>query len=346
MIHAVAVFDTLAFAATMGALILIICRWKAAFARDVRMLIGMAVAMTLLRNLSNVLEWAEITARFDPVEDYVEILLPMMWGFVVYALLQDLDNRERMELNRSLALKNKELQSVVYIASHDLRSPLVNIRGFSHELACSCTQLGELLDGRLDEQTRQKIKAIVGEDVAEALKFINAGAENMERITDGLLKLSRAGTEEIAIRPLNMNELILCIRQAVSFQIEQKNVAFTLADLPPCLGDESQIAQVFANLIDNALKYLQDGRPGHIAVTGWSEGDRVVYCVRDNGIGIDPRDCEKVFEVFCRLHPDKSAGEGLGLNIVSRILERHGGAIRLESEPGRGTAFYVVLPKP
>ena len=347
MNYVIALIDVFGFVATIAALIFWIRGLKTPLARDVRIIIMLAVAATLVRNLANVLEWSHITFSFDPIEDNIELLLPIFWGFVVYAFLQDLDRKARADLNHALAMKNKELQSVVYIASHDLRSPLVNIRGFSNELAAGCARLKELLERpHPDENIRDQIKVILSQELPESLGFIESGVTSMDRIIDGLLRLSRAGSEEVEIRPLDLNRLVLSIRQAVNFQIEQKNTVFTLGDLPPCMGDENQIAQVFSNLIDNALKYLDETRPGQITVTGWYEHDRAVYCVKDNGIGIAPADHEKVFEVFCRLRPDRSApGEGLGLNIVSRILERHNGSIRLESELGRGSAFYVSLPK-
>jgi len=346
-VTALSIVDALALLATLAAALFIALAWKN-IPRDVAVLFTMILVVVLYRNLSNLLESAAITNALDTLEDNAEVFLPVFWGFLLYALGQQVDKKARADLTASLAMRNQELQSIVYVASHDLRSPLVNVRGFSNELASSCSQLAELLDNPdPDEETRTRIAAILKEEIPECLGFIEAGAGSMDRIIDGLLKLSRAGAEEIDIHPLDMNHLILGIRQALSYQIEQKHAAFTLGDLPPCLGDESQVAQLFSNLIDNAIKYLDNRRPGRIAVTGWQELDRAVYCVTDNGIGIAPEDHEKVFGVFCRLHPDKpTPGEGLGLNIVSRILERHHGTIRLESKPGQGAAFYVSLPRP
>ncbi len=343
----VAVIDSIALFATLATVVVIARGWKCRLRRDVKVLFVLVVAMVLFRNFSNVLEWYRITAALDPLEDHTEILLPILWGFVLYAFLQSMADEARTKLNRSLAAKNKELEDLVYIASHDLRSPLVNICGFSGELASSCRQLAAILDKvTMDEENRRQITALLKEDIPEFLRFIEAGTESMERAVDGLLRLSRAGTEEIRIEKLNMNRLIDQIRQSLAFQIQEKDVSFDVDDLPNCLGDENQISQVFSNLIDNALKYLDPDRRGAIGVSGILEDDEFVYRVCDNGMGIPTENHDKVFEIFHRLDPDGCvAGEGLGLTIVSRMLDRHNGSIRVESEPGSGTTFYVHLPQ-
>ena len=115
-------------------------------------------------------------------------------------------------------------------------------------------------------------------------------------------------------------------------------------DLPPCYGDEAQINQVFSNLLGNALKFLDPKRRGVIRISGRAEKEQVVYCVEDNGIGIAEKDKDAIFEIFRKLNPDDKRGEGLGLVIVSKILDRHGGKVWVESEPGKGSKFFVSLP--
>jgi signal transduction histidine kinase len=114
--------------------------------------------------------------------------------------------------------------------------------------------------------------------------------------------------------------------------------------LPPCIGDRSQIDQVFSNLIDNALKYLDPSRPGLILITGHKNHKQVIYCVKDNGIGIAPEHHEKIFDIFHQITPSESKGEGLGLSIVQKIIERHEGKIWIKSEPGKGSNFFLSLP--
>ena len=131
----------------------------------------------------------------------------------------------------------------------------------------------------------------------------------------------------------------------MAYEIKQKSVSLTVKKLPACRGDAVGIDQVFTNLIENALKYPDPNRKGSIIITGRVEGNTSVYCVQDNGIGISPDHQHRIFELFHRLNPnDGTEGEGLGLTIVRRILQRQNGDIRVESEPGKGSRFYVSLP--
>ena len=143
-----------------------------------------------------------------------------------------------------------------------------------------------------------------------------------------------------------MNAMLSGIAQAMEFQIQQAKARVRITEVPDCLGDSTQINQVFSNLLDNAIKYLDPKRTGLISVSGRIEEGRSVYIVRDNGIGIARAHQAKIFEIFHRLDPSRGTGEGLGLTIAQRILERHNGGIRVESEPGNGASFFVSLPAP
>jgi signal transduction histidine kinase len=128
------------------------------------------------------------------------------------------------------------------------------------------------------------------------------------------------------------------------FQIREAGVKLKVGRLPQCRGDRAQLNQVFSNLIDNALKFLDPKKPGIIRISGRKEDNKVVYTVEDNGIGIAPEHHKTVFQIFRRFASMDTPGEGLGLNIVRRILDKHGGKIWLESEPGKGSRFHVSLP--
>jgi len=249
-------------------------------------------------------------------------------------------------LNHELDLKNRELESIIYVASHDLWSPLVNIKGFSEELDRACGTVRSLVaDARPADDLRERLAAILDKAVPRALEFIGAGVTKMDTLLAGLLRLSRLGQAALQFEKLDMSAMLADIVKAFEFQIREKGATVQVGTLPPCFGDATQINQVFSNLLDNALKYLDPARPATIRIHGHQEKKRVTYCVEDTGIGIAPEDQDRVFEVFHRVNPGGPVpGEGLGLATVRRILDRHNGEIRLESEPGKGTRFFVSLP--
>ena len=255
-----------------------------------------------------------------------------------------LAEQERESLLTKLSEKNKELEQIIHITSHDLRSPLVNIQGFTRELDESFKQVYQIFDSKaVPSAVRKKLAPILDEDIPHAFQYILASSSKMDSLLSSLLRLSRLGRDILNIRRLDMNKLMSQVVSSFKFQIREAGVTVKVEELPPCHGDETQLNQVFSNLLDNALKFLDPGKSGRIRISGKAEKGQVTYCIEDNGIGIADKDRERIFEIFCRLNPDASAGEGLGLAIVRKILDRHGGKVWVESEPGKGSRFFVSL---
>lgn len=255
------------------------------------------------------------------------------------------DEAELLRTAADLAEKNKEMETIVYTVSHDLRSPLVNVQGFGRQLTRACDAIRAALakaDG--GPVPAAELQPHVERTLPQALRFINAGVAKMDLLLNGLLQYSRLGRIALTIRPLDMNALVAEIIAAMKFQLDEAGAEVTVGTLPGCLGDATQTSRVFANLLDNAVKYRAPGRPLRLGVSGRVQDGQAVYAVVDNGIGIARQHQAKVFEIFHRLEPDAGAGEGLGLTIAQRTLERQKGRIWVESEPEKGSIFYVSLP--
>jgi len=250
---------------------------------------------------------------------------------------------QREALSRNLEEKNKELEAIVYVASHDLRSPLVNVMGFSRQLSGACRQLENLLERSNGSVDAKDVEAVITGTVPRALKFIEQGVTKMDSLLSGFLRFSRLGRADVQLQRLDMNALLKSIVGAMTYQIQQAGADIRVGVLPPCLGDPTQINQVFTNLIDNGIKYRQADRPSVVSVQGRVEKDTSIYTITDNGMGIAKDYVDKIFEIFHRLNPFDTAGEGLGLTIAKRILERHEGSITVHSQPGEGSTFTVTL---
>lgn len=256
------------------------------------------------------------------------------------------DEEQLQRVAAELAEKNKELEAIVYTVSHDLRSPLVNVQGFGKQLQRACTAISTAVEaaGENGAVPAAQLKQPTQVSIPQALRFINAGVTKMESLLAGLLRYSRLGRIALNIKPLNVNGMLAEILAAMKFQLDEAKAEVRVEPLPVCEADAIQTSQVFSNLIDNALKYRDPTRPLRIQVRGAIRDGQAVYEVEDNGLGIAREHQAKVFEIFHRLNPDATTGEGLGLTIAQRVLERQHGRIWVESEPGKGSTFFVSLP--
>lgn len=252
---------------------------------------------------------------------------------------------QTVQLKDILQAKNGDMEMIISVVSHDLRAPLINIKGFSKELGEAHQTLNDLLaemPGRREHA--DPIDPILHRHIPEALGFIENGIETMDRLIDNLIQVVRAGQLPTNPVPLGVNQLVAEILKDFEYRIQQDDARITVEPLPACRADRDQIRQVFSNLIDNALKYRDPGRPLHIRIAGQTWNRQSTYAVEDNGIGIAPGDVEKVFSMFQRLKEHGIKGEGLGLALARRMAERNGGTLDVQSEPGKGSRFTLRLP--
>jgi len=255
----------------------------------------------------------------------------------------DITDIKRLQIQ--VESKNKELEQLVYIASHDLRSPLVNVDGYSRELAFAIDDLEAAVSEQAlpREQLTTKIQSTLAE-MRDALRYIRTSTAQMDSLLKGLLKLSRSGRAALTIVPIDMDTLVEKVLSALSWQIREAGADVRLDPLPSCRVDAIQMTEVFSNLISNAIKFLSPTRPGLIRISGTAAHGRAVYTVEDNGIGIAPQHQTNIFEMFHRLDPAATPGDGLGLTLVRQILSRLDGSIRVESVPDQGSRFIIEVP--
>jgi signal transduction histidine kinase len=244
---------------------------------------------------------------------------------------------------------NEEIQRFAYIVSHDLRSPLVNVMGFTAELDAAAKPLSDLVDRveasapqLMTEEAREAVKV----DLPEAVGFIRSSTQKMDRLINAILRLSREGRRVISPERLDMFALLNGVAGTIRHQAASKGAQIDIkGPLPDLVSDRVAIEQVFSNLVENAVKYLAKDRPGRITVRGSVVGDHVIYEVQDNGRGIDPKDHDRVFDLFRRSGAQDQPGEGIGLAHVRALTHRLGGLITCESALDQGATFRLSLPK-
>ena len=181
--------------------------------------------------------------------------------------------------------------------------------------------------------------------MAESVRFIQTAVSRSANIIEALLRLSRAGRVEYLWQRVNVDQVVHRVVDAIRGTSLQKGVRVTVGELPPAWGDPTAVEQIFGNLLSNALNYLDPGRPGQIEIGSRpGEAGATTYWVKDNGLGIPEAYLGKLFVAFQRLHGNVAPGEGIGLALVRRVVERHSGRIWAESEEGAGTTFFLTLP--
>ncbi len=251
------------------------------------------------------------------------------------------------ERTAELRRANQEIQRFAYIVSHDLRSPLVNVLGFTAELDAARDVVGRFIERLFAErpETRdENVRVAVEEDVPEALSFIRTSTEKMDRLINSILELSRQGRRQLTPETLDMTQLVTTVVATLHQRAEDAGATITVEPLPELESDRLAVEQILANLIENALKYLSPDRAGVVTISGRRVGKHVHVDVKDNGRGIAPADHQRIFELFRRSGIQDQPGEGIGLANVRALAYRLGGTIEVESELDQGASFRLCLP--
>ena len=264
------------------------------------------------------------------------------------ALNEGLEDEVRAR-TADLQRANDEIQRFAYIVSHDLRSPLVNIMGFTSELEAAAKPLGQFMDraeAEIPALVTRDARAAVREDLPEAIRFIRTSTQKMDALINAILRLSREGRRVLTPEPVDMAALFNSVAGTLKHRSDELGATIEVqAPLPTVVSDRLALEQIFANLTENALKYLAPGRPGRIAIRGEARpGGRVIFEIEDNGRGVDPKDHERIFELFRRAGAQDQPGEGIGLAHVRALAYRLGGTVTVESTLDRGSTFRVSLP--
>ncbi|MBM4272943.1 MAG: PAS domain-containing protein [Deltaproteobacteria bacterium] len=241
-------------------------------------------------------------------------------------LNEELEQRVR-ERTAELEAANREMESFSYSVSHDLKAPVRAIEGFSRIL----------IDDHTDKLDAEGLRL---------LKVICDNTKIMHHLIDDLLALSRLGRLQIMKSVVNLTAMTKQVFEELRSQAPERDLQLTLGDLPPGLGDNALLYQVILNLLANAIKYTKPRKTAVIEVGGKDGENETIYYVMDNGIGFDERYAHQLYGVFQRLHGGQEyEGTGVGLAIVKRIIERHGGRVWAEGKAGEGATFYFALPK-
>ncbi|MDA3813959.1 MAG: ATP-binding protein, partial [Candidatus Cloacimonetes bacterium] len=231
------------------------------------------------------------------------------------------------ELVEELRTSNQELEAFAYSVSHDLRAPLRAINGFTRILLQDYVE-------RLDDEAKR-----LG-------SVIQKNSQKMGQLIDDLLAFSRLGRATMHFSNIDMKKMVNEVYEEATTPSERKRINFSITELFIANGDPNMFRQVWINLISNALKFSANQKQAVISVTCREEEDKLNYCIKDNGAGFNMKYIDKLFRVFQRLHSEKEyPGTGVGLALVKRIIQRHGGKIWAEGEIGKGAAFYFSLPK-
>ncbi len=256
-----------------------------------------------------------------------------------------IDITDQKHYEQTIISKNKELESYLYVTSHDLRSPLVNIHGFGKRVQKQMDKIINLVEQNpVSENQKKELITIAAEQIPNSLSFIFTNVQKMDNLIKGLLTISRTGRVKMKPQLLDMNALMKKVVRSFAYQTDEIGAIIRVEDLPQCFGDENLLNQLFSNLIDNAIKFRDPQKKLNVHISGRNVNGMIVYAVKDNGLGVSEKNKPKIWDVFFRVDPhSQTHGDGIGLNLVTRIVEKHHGSVSMDSEKGQGSTFWVKL---
>jgi light-regulated signal transduction histidine kinase (bacteriophytochrome) len=236
-------------------------------------------------------------------------------------------SKEQLKLTvKKIERSNKELQKFADVVSHDLHEPLRTVSSFIDLLA-------KRYKGQLDEKADRYIA------------FALEGVDRMSKMISDLAAYAKIGTHTREFTPADLEEILKQVKASLNKSVEESNTEITHDPLPQIDGEETQLAQLFQNLIGNAIKFRKKDVPPRVHISSELKEKEWLFGVHDNGFGISPEFHDRIFVIFQRLHTrEEFAGTGLGLSVCKKIVERHGGCIWVESQTGQGSTFYFTLP--
>ena len=312
---------------------------------------GRPLMLAMVRDIS---ERRRVQVSLQRAHDMLEQRVRERTTELIAAKMELEEHRDHLEAmvkerTRELEAVNEEIRSFTYIVSHDMRAPLVNIKGFTAELvtAISLVQTHLSLDllSHLGEAKRATLIELLREEVPVALEFIEKSVSKLDQQINAILKLSRLGYRALKPEIIELGPLVHELLNNLAHQLESSKTLTNIGKLPNILADRFAVQQILGNLLDNAVKYLDKERNGEISVSAEQYNHETIVHIQDNGRGIAATDQPKIFRIFQRAGPQDQPGEGMGLAYVYSLVRHIGGRIWCESTPGKGSRFSVAFPQ-
>ena len=297
------------------------------------------------------------------IASMISLFLVSLIILIFYKILSRIDKKLKYhneqleskvkEKTEQLQSTHEELKNFTYIVSHDLRTPLVNLTGFSSELNAGFNEVKTIIDefintNNISDEDRERLIYAIDKDIPESLNYITSSTVKINNMIDALLKFSRVGKTELLKEQLDINEIVKNTIKLFAHQIETLDIKITLGPLHDCIADKLSMEQIIGNLIDNAIKYRKLDRQLTLEIYSGQRADQskkeTIYYFKDNGIGIDEDKTKKIFEVFHRIENHDVQGDGLGLANLKALIGKHEGKIWCESIKDVGSTFIFTIP--